>query len=447
MKKTLYSGAAILALAAGSAQAQELIFPVGEGDFAWDSYNAFADEYDLSGQTLTISGPWIGDDRDLVDTVFAYFEEATGATVEYAGSDAFESEIRRASQTGGLPNMAVIPQPGLLADLAAAGDVAPLTDEDAAWIEENYAAGQSWVDLATSENEQAGGEALNGFFYKVDVKSLVWYSPPVFEELGYEVPETMEELLALSEQAVEDGFAPWCIGLGSGDATGWPATDWVEDIMLRTQSLDTYDAWVSNELPFDSEEVVNAIETFGEFALNEDFTGMSGAEIVNTDFRDSPDGVFEIPPQCLMHRQASFIPTFFPEDAEYDFFYFPAFESEDLGSPVLGAGTVWAITDENEASRAMIEFLKTPVAHEVWMSQSGFLTPHNGVNTELYANDTLRGMGEILLNATSFRFDASDLMPSEIGAGAFWTGMVEYLRTGDAQAEAASIQSAWDAIK
>jgi alpha-glucoside transport system substrate-binding protein len=148
-----------------------------------------------------------------------------------------------------------------------------------------------------------------------------------------------------------------------------------------------------------------------------------------------------------MHRQASFIPTFFPEDAEYDFFYFPPFGDEDLGNPVLGAGTVWGITEDNDAARGMIEFLKTPIAHEIWMAQSGFLTPHEGVNTELYANDTLKGMGEILLEATSFRFDASDLMPSEIGTSAFWTSMVEYMRTGDAQAEAAQVQEAWDAIK
>lgn len=448
MIKTFFGGAAVIALSAGMAHADaHLTFGTEGGGFSWDSYNAFAEAHDLAGETLTIRGPWIGDDRDLVESVIAYFEEATGAVVEYSGSDSFESEIRRASQTGGLPNMAVIPQPGLLVDLAAAGNVAPLTEEDAAWVVENYAAGQSWVDLATSYNEQADAETLNGFFYKVDVKSLVWYSPPVFEELGYEIPTTMEELIALSDQAVADGFTPWCIGLGSGDATGWPATDWVEDIMLRTQPLDVYDQWVSNEIPFDDERVLNAIETFGSFALNEDYTGMSGAEVVQTDFRDAPNGVFELPPSCLMHRQASFIPTFFPEGADFDFFYFPSFEGEDLGSPVLGAGTVWAITEDSPAARAFIEYMKTPLSHELWMAQSGFLTPHNGVDTELYADETLKGMGEILLGATSFRFDASDLMPSEIGAGAFWTGMVEYLRTGDAAAEAAEIQSAWDAIK
>jgi len=447
MKRTLYASAAALALSAHGAQAQDLVFEPGEGGFNWDSYEEFADTHDLSGQSITVSGPWIGSDRDLVNSVFAYFTEATGATVNYSGSDSFESELRRAAQTGGLPNVAVIPQPGLLADLARQGVVAPLTEDDAEWIAENYAAGESWVDLATSENTQAGGEALNGFFYKVDVKSLVWYSPEVFDELGFEIPTTMEDLIELSDAAVEEGIAPWCIGIGSEGATGWPATDWVEDIMLRTQPLDVYDQWVANEIPFDDERVVGAIETFGSFARNEDYTGMSPAEVVATDFRDSPNGVFSVPPTCLMHRQASFIPTFFPEGSDFDFFYFPAFEEEDLGSPVLGAGTVWAITEDSEAARAMIEFLKTPIAHEIWMAQSGFLTPHSGVDTSLYGDDTLRGMGEILLEATSFRFDASDLMPAEIGAGAFWTGMVEYLRTGDAAGEAASIQSAWDAIQ
>jgi len=446
MKRTLYASAAALALTAYGAQAQDLVFEPGEGGFNWDSYEEFADAHDLSGQSISVSGPWIGSDRDLVNSVFAYFTEATGATVDYSGSDSFESELRRAAQTGGLPNIAVIPQPGLLADLARQGVVAPLTDDDAAWITENYAAGESWVDLATSENAQAGGEALNGFFYKVDVKSLVWYSPAVFDELGFDIPTTMEELIEISDAAVEEGIAPWCIGIGSEGATGWPATDWVEDIMLRTQPLDVYDQWVANDIPFDDERVVNAIETFGTFARNEDYTGMSPAEVVATDFRDSPNGVFSVPPTCLMHRQASFIPTFFPDDADFDFFYFPPFESEDLGSPVLGAGTVWAITEDSDVARAMMEFLRTPIAHEIWMAQSGFLTPHSGVDTSLYGDDTLRGMGEILLEATSFRFDASDLMPAEIGAGAFWTGMVEYLRTGDASGEAAGIQSAWDAI-
>jgi len=312
-------------------------------------------------------------------------------------------------------------------------------------VRENYAAGESWVSLGTAAGAD-GTEALYGFFYKVDVKSLVWYSPEAFDEAGYDIPETMEDLLALSQQIVDDGGTPWCIGLGSGAATGWPATDWVEDIMLRTQTPEVYDGWVSNEIPFNDPRIVNAIETFGTFARNEQWVRGGSSAVAATDFRDSPGGLFTFPPQCYMHHQASFIPTFFPEGADSDFFYFPAFAGEDLGNPVLGAGTLMAITDDAPVAHAFIEWLQTPIAHEVWMAQSGFLTPFNAVNTDLFGSDDLRNMNDILLNATTFRFDASDLMPGEIGAGVFWSGMVDFVGGADAQSVADSIQARWDEI-
>ena len=131
--------------------------------------------------------------------------------------------------------------------MAGRGFLTPLRDGTDDWIRENYAAGQSWVDLGTYADAN-GDDQLYGFFYKVDVKSLVWYSPENFEDAGYEIPQSMEELKALTDQIVADGETPWCIGLGSGGATGWPATDWVEDFMLRTQPTDVYDGWVSNEI-------------------------------------------------------------------------------------------------------------------------------------------------------------------------------------------------------
>ena len=449
MKKIYLASAAALALSASGALADghvSHVFAVGEGDFNWDSYNSYADAFDLSGQTLTISGPWTGADAELVNSVIDYFESATGATVEYTGSDNFEQDIVIATQAGSPPNIAVFPQPGLVTDLAARGELTPLSAETADWIRDNYAAGESWVSLATAAGPD-GEEALYGFFYKVDVKSLVWYSPEAFEEAGYDVPTSMEELIALSDQIVADGETPWCIGLGSGGATGWPATDWVEDLMLRTQSPDVYDAWVSNELPFNAPEVVNAIEVFGSFARNDDYNNGGTAAVSSTDFRDSPAGLFTFPPECYMHRQASFIPTFFPEDSESDFFYFPAYEGEDLGSPVLGAGTLFGITEDSDAAQAFVAFLQTEIAHEVWMAQSGFLTPHTGVNTDLFASDTLRQMNDILLDATTFRFDASDLMPSEIGQGIFWSGMVDFVGGEDAASVAGRIQDRWNEVQ
>ncbi|MGB5556627.1 MAG: ABC transporter substrate-binding protein [Paracoccaceae bacterium] len=428
MKHVLCASAAALALTAGLVSA----------------------ESHLAGQQITVFGPWLGPDQENVEAVLADFAAKTGADVRYVGSDSFEQQIVVDAEAGSAPNVAVFPQPGLAADMAKRGFLTPLADGTADWVRENYAAGQSWVDLGTYTGPD-GTDNLYGFFYKVDVKSLVWYIPENFEDAGYEVPTTMEDLKALTEQIVADGDTPWCIGLGSGGATGWPATDWVEDMMLRTQPPEVYDQWVSNEIPFTDERVLAAIDEFGWFARNDAFVAGGASAVASTDFRDSPKGLFSSPPQCYMHRQASFIPAFFPEGTvvgeDADFFYFPAYAGKDLGSPVLGAGTLWAITNDSPGAHALIEYLQTPEAHEIWMARKGFLTPHKGVDPSKFGDPTLGKMNEILLGATTFRFDASDLMPGAVGQGSFWTGMVDYTGGKPAADVAATIQSSWDAAK
>ena len=449
MKKLLLTAAVAAGLACGSVLAAEgdLKFKPGEDKrFNWDSYEALK-KTDLKGEKITVFGPWLGPDKALIESVVAYFEEATGADVEYSGSDSFETQVVIDTQAGSAANVSIFPQPGLAADLASKGLLTPLGDATKDWVKENYAAGQSWVDLGTYKNK-AGEKDYFGFFYKVDVKSLTWYIPENFEDAGYEVPETMEDLKALSLQIAKDGGKPWCIGLGSGGATGWPATDWVEDMMLRTQSPEDYDKWVSNEMKFDDPKVIAAIEEFGWFARNDKLVDGGAGAVATTDFRDSPKGMFASPPKCYMHRQASFIPSFFPEGTELgedaDFFYFPAYAEKDLGKPVLGAGTLFAITKASKGAEAFVDFLKTPIAHEIWMAQSGLLTPHKGVNPDAYANDSLKKQGDILLQATTFRFDGSDLMPGKIGAGSFWTGMVDYAGGKPAKEVGAAIQKTWD---
>lgn len=422
MRHVLFAGAAALAISVGIAKAEQ----------------------------VTVFGPWLGPDQENAEAVLAAFAEASGHDVRYVGSDSFEQQIMVDVEAGSAPNVAVFPQPGLAADMASRGFLTPLADGIGEWVKDNYAAGQSWVDLGTYAGKD-GTDQLYGFFYKVDVKSLVWYIPENFEDAGYEVPATMEELKALTDQIVADGETPWCIGLGSGGATGWPATDWVEDMMLRTQSPKDYDMWVTNELPFTDAKVVAAIEEFGAFARNDDYVAGGAGVVASTDFRDSPKGMFSSPPQCYMHRQASFIPAFFPEGTvvgeDADFFYFPAYAGKDLGSPVLGAGTVWAITNENQAAHDLIAFLQDPKAHEIWMARKGFLTPHKGVDSSAFGDPTLKKMNDILLGATTFRFDGSDLMPGGVGAGSFWTGMVDYAGGKSAADVAAEIQASWDALK
>ena len=450
MKKTLLTTAAIIALGAGFAQAELVIEPGSDDRINWASLDEFkAAHPDLEGESFNILGPWLGGDQELFQSVIAYFNEATGAQANYSGSDSFEQQIVIDSEAGSPPDMAVFPQPGLAADLAKRGFLRPLGDETAQWLKDNYAAGESWAALGTYA-DQDGTEQLFAFPYKADVKSLVWYVPENFEDAGYEVPETYEDLKTLTQQIAEEGETPWCIGLGSGGATGWPATDWVEDLMLRTATPEDYDAWTTNQMPFNDPKVVAAIEEFGWFAKNPDHVAGGVGAVSSTDFRESPAGLFDSPPACYLHRQASFITTFFPEGTivgeDADFFYMPAPASGDLGQPVLGGGTMFAVLSDNPAAMAFVDFLKTPAAHEIWMAQQGFVTPFTGANVEAYDDPTVRRMGEILLDATVFRFDGSDLMPGAIGAGAFWTGMIDFVGGASAQEVADRIQDTWASL-
>jgi alpha-glucoside transport system substrate-binding protein len=451
MIKTLFVGVAAAALLTGFAQAAELKFEPGQDSkFNWKSYDDFKASHDLKGQTLTVFGPWRAEDQALFESVAAYFEAATGADLQYSSSENYEQQIVIDTQAGSPPNIAILPQPGLIQDLASKGLLTPLGDEVRKFVEENYAAGDSWTKFGTYKGKD-GKEAFYAFPYKADLKSLVWYVPENFEDAGYEIPKTMEDLKKLTQQIVDDGGTPWCIGLGSGGATGWPATDWVEDLMLRTAPPETYDKWVTNEIPFTDPAVVNAIEEFGWFAKNPKFVAGGPQAVATTDFRDSPAGLFSAPPKCYMHKQAQFISSFFPKGTKLgvdaDFFYFPPYAGKDLGKPVLGAGTLAMITKDSPAAHAFIDFLETPIAHEIWMAQSGFLTQFKKVSQDVFPNVILKLQNKILLEATSYRFDGSDLMPGKIGAGAFWTAMVNFVGGESAEKAAQEVQTAWDAIK
>ncbi len=442
--------ATVLAGLAGSATAQELQFPIGEGPFSWDAYQAFSEKHDFPDQSLSVFSAATGPDKLKLERVFDYFEAATGASVELSGSDSLEQDIIIAAQSATLPDIAMLPQPGLAADLAARGVLVPLDDAKRDWFRENFAAGESWLSYVTYPGPQ-GEEHVYATIFGADVKSLVWYVPEIFDENGYDIPETMEDLKALTEQIVSDGGTPWCIGLGAGAATGWPATDWVEDMMLRTVSPDVYDAWVSNTLPFNAPQVVNAIEEYGWFARNDAHVAGGAQAVATQDFRDNPNGLFSFPPECFLHRQASFIPNFFPEGTvvgeDVDFFYFPAFASADLGRPILGSGGVVSITADSPLARAFIEYLDTPFAHEVGIAQGQALTAHLGANVEAYPTEAQRAMGEILTSATTFRFDGSDLMPGEIGTSAFWSAMVDYQTGASAEDAAKSVEDRWKQIR
>lgn len=200
--------------------------------------------------------------------------------------------------------------------------------------------------------------------------------------------------------------------------------------MLRTTSLENYDAWVAGELGFDSPEVRTAIETWSEIWFNDDYVLGGRDSIVSTSFSDAPLPMFDDPPRCWMHKQGNFITAFFPEGAEagvdYSFFYLPPVD-EEFGKPFLVAGDIMVMFNDRPEVRALMEYFTVPESAGGWLSDGGALAAHQTATPEMYGAELERGIAELVAEATSFRFDGSDLMPGEVGSGTFWTGMVDYV--------------------
>jgi alpha-glucoside transport system substrate-binding protein len=221
----------------------------------------------------------------------------------------------------------------------------------------------------------------------------------------------------------------------------------MENIMLRTASLEDYDKWVTGELPFASPQVKNAAEKMSEIWLNDDYVYGGVPSIVTTFIGDSPVPMFTDPPGCWFHVQASWITGFFGEGLEsgvdYDFFYLPSID-EAYGDPVLVAGDIMTMFNDRDEVRALMEYLSTGAGVEQWVRLGGAISPHADSSLDWYTTDVDRNVAELILNATSVRFDASDLMPAEVGAGSFWKGMTDYVSgSADLDTALAEIDESW----
>ncbi|QBI21828.1 carbohydrate ABC transporter substrate-binding protein [Egibacter rhizosphaerae] len=363
---------------------------------------------------------------NFLSTIEPWAEEH-GVEVEHEGSDDFETLINTRVEGGNPPDIALFPQPGLMRDMADAGDMRDLDEVlDLDAVEDSLIEGT--LDDGTYEDE------VVGLMYRLNLKSLVWYPVPEFEEAGYSAPETWDELEDLTAQMVDDGNVPWCIGIESSGATGWPATDWVEDIMLRTAGLEATDAWVEGELEFASDEVRGAFEHFEDITggFSDEYVLGGNTGMVTTNFGDSSEPMFEDPPACYMHRQAQFIQGFFPEEVQenpeehVDFFPFPPID-EEHGNPALTAGDIASLFTDNPAAEELVQHMATAEAGEPWAEAGGFLSAHEGFDTSLYPTDIEQRQGEFLTEASFARFDPSDDMPAEVGTGAFWTEIVDWI--------------------
>ena len=408
----------------------------------------------LEGEEVTITGALIGEDQEGFRANFESFTEETGIVVTYQGSDNFEQEIQIQMESGDTPDFALWPQPGAVVDAAQRGMLTSLADLDIDL--DAYATNFSsyLVGLGTVDDVVYGGANA------ANLKSIVWYQPAEFEARGYAIPETWDAMIALADQIVADGMNPFCFGMYSNGASGWLATDWMEDIMLRTgNGTASYDQWVTNELKFEDPIVKNAATLLSQIMHTENYVVGGTDAIVSTYFGNAQDPMFSKDangnPGCFMHRQASFIPSFWPEAAqagvgvETTVFPFPVIDAS-LPKAALGAGDMWGAFNDRDATKAVAEYMLSAEFHAAAaaMPNNARLSAHTGFDTSVYSKDINRILGTIIadaLAADAFRFDASDLMPPEVGAGSFWKEMMNLAVEGPGYIDTAmaNIDTSW----
>lgn len=402
----------------------------------------FADYGTFDGAEVDVYSSIRDIEADRFTESFEDFEDCTGIKITWEGSGEFEAQLRVRVDGGNAPDIATIPQPGLLSDLVSQGAVKQPTQAVTDLATERFS--EDWLQYGT----------VDGTLYApplgANVKSFVWYSPKMFSDNGWTIPTTWDELISLSDTIAATGIKPWCAGIASGDATGWPATDWLEDIMLRTAGPDVYDQWYTHEIPFDDPQVVTALDQVGEILRNSDYVNGGYGDvksIATTTFQEA--GLPILDGQCALHRQASFYANQWPEgtdvaeDGDVFAFYFPG--ADTSSKPVLGGGEFVAQFNDKPEVEAFQKYLLS----SEWVNKKAkigdWISANNTLDVANVENPINALSVEILQDPDAvFRFDASDLMPGAVGADSFWKQMTAWIATNqDTKTTLSNIEKTW----
>jgi alpha-glucoside transport system substrate-binding protein len=372
-------------------------------------------------EAIDVFGPYRGVEADNFAASLRGFEEATGIAVNYTGSADFVSDLRQRVESGlDAPDIAVIPQPGLIAELIDREVVVPLADTTIAAIGEHY--GQRAADLT------AAGEAYVAP-YRVSPKSLVWFRPEVFEEQGWSIPTTLDELVDLVEEIQESQadsstpMAAWCFAMASGSATGWAATDWIEDLVVHRSGTDVYDRWTAGEIAWDDPAIRDALATFDELVVTSGRTAGGLRTILQTDVTRASEPLFRDPPGCAMYKQAAFAEAWFPDGVEIgddvDAFVFPSAAASSESPMIVGADSLVQFDDDDRVVQLM-DYLVSPDGGREWARRGGYVSARTSIDVDTYHTESDRTFARLLTDGRELRFDASDLMPPDIGSGLLW---------------------------
>ncbi|MFJ9842380.1 ABC transporter substrate-binding protein [Kitasatospora sp. NPDC101155] len=377
-----------------------------------------------SGPVVHVLGTWTGSEQDAFLAMVAPFERQTGIKVDYQGSRDSDTVLADRVGNGTPPDLAVLASPGKLVQYARAGRLAPLDDAlDLPGMTKQY--GSSWVQLGAVDGKQYA------VFVKASVKSLIWYSPKALAAHGWTPPDSWDRLNALDRLIAGSGVSPWCVGLESSSASGWPGTDWLEDIVLAQSGPDVYDQWATGKLAWNSPQIKRAWQTWGDVIGTKGLVRGDARGMLLTNFGASGASLFNATPGCYFEHAASFITGYYQQTdprlkagEDFDFTRFPIIDQAFGGTEEV-AGDLLGMFHSTAAARQLIAYLTTPEAQRIWVARGGALSPNREVPGTAYPDALSRRLGQLLVDARTVRFDASDLMPDAMQS-AFYQAVLSF---------------------
>ena len=379
--------------------------------------------------TVHVIAVWAGQEQANFMAVLKPFTDQTGIKVAYESTRDEDAILTSRVGAGNPPELAAAPSPQLLTTFAKQGKVIALNDAvDMSALSSTTA--KSWIDLG----EPLGDGKLYQIFSWAAVKGLIWYNPKNFQAKGYSVPNSWDSLINLQSQIKGSGTTPWCITVESGSASGWPASDWLKEIVLSQAGPAVYDKWVAGTQKWTSPEIKQAWQTFGQILGSGASNVYGGSKyVISTGFGDVGTPMFANPPKCYMLNQASFITTFFTSakpglqaGTDFNFFPMPDVSQQFAGAHVV-AGDSWSMFKDTPQARQLINYLTTAQAQSIWVKLGGKLAVNKQVSIDDYPDVLSKQSAQIIVNTQIAKYDATDNMPADMKA-AVWKELLNFIQ-------------------
>ncbi|HVU67712.1 MAG TPA: extracellular solute-binding protein [Ktedonobacteraceae bacterium] len=379
--------------------------------------------------TVDLLNVWSGEEKDSFDAVVAPFTAQNKITINAESTRDLSAVLTTRIRGNNAPDMAVLPNPGFMQQLASQGKLIPLDSFlDMDKIKQDYS--QGWLDLGSYNGH------LYALFYKAANKGTIWYNPKNFSAAGYQTPATWNDLIALSDKIAQSGKYPWSMGLSSAAASGWPAADWIAQIYLNQNGGDMYDKWVNHQIPWTDPSIKAAFQAFGQIANGKHYINGAPQSIIATGYQDASYLPFKNPPAAYMYYLGDFTEGFITGQfksavagTDFNFFPFPTINQSYAGAVTGGADVVVALKNTT-AVQALVKYMATAQAQEIWVKRGGFTSPNKSVDLASYPDAVAKASAQQLTQATIFRFGADDLMPQAV-ENAFWKATLQYVQSPD----------------